>query len=135
MISHNGYIKILKNILETYQLKLNFVSSTRLKCGALIFKMNETYTVLCKNDLPENVKFFSILHEAGHVALNYFSTDPFKYWSAEVEKEINLWALDQIKPFISVEFYHETKCLFTRDEDLGYKNIEINLDKNFKGEI
>ena len=125
------YTNFLNNILNQYKIDLQFVDSKKLKCNALIFKMNDRYTVLCKKNLPENVKFFSILHEAGHIALDYFSKDPFVDWSIDVETEINLWALEKLKSNLEQSFFRNAKELFIESEDIGYKNIELNLDKFF----
>ena len=125
------YTIILNEILNQYKINLQFVDSKKLKCNALIFKMNDRYTVLCKKNLPESVKFFSILHEAGHIALDYFSKDPFMDWSIEVETEINLWVLEKLKSNLDPSFFRKAKKKFIESEHIGYKNIELNLDKFF----
>ena len=125
------YKDFLKGLLDQYKTDIQFVDSEKLKCNALIFKLKDRYTILCKKNLPDNVKFFSILHEIGHIALDYFSKDPFFDWSIEVETEINLWALEKLKDNVEKSFFLKTKELFLESEDKGYKNINLYLDKYF----
>ena len=126
------YEIFLEDLLKDYRVNLQYVDSSKLRCNALIFKIKDSYTILCKKKLPDSIKFFSILHEVGHVALNYFSKDPFTDWSEEIETEINLWALSKLKNSLTESFYIKARSLFIKSEDEGFKNLELYLDENFK---
>jgi Zn-dependent peptidase ImmA (M78 family) len=92
----------------------------------MIVDTGKTFFILLKEELPPEVKLFSIIHEYGHLALNLLHSNPQEY-DAAVERKINLWAVDYLRPWININFYYDLLSQFSRDEHEGYKFILNNL--------
>lgn len=98
-----------------------------MKCAALVYKQQAAYTILCKNGLPNEVELFVLLHEIGHISLGKICCQPQLDWSRVEETEVNLWALEKLKPYLKFKFYRRLRFDFSTNEQIGFQNIQKNL--------
>lgn len=131
------YSKILHRILKEGKLgeaAICFVPPEKINSAALVYREKGMCHILCRNDLPEEIKLFVILHEFGHVALDELDRNPHKKWTEAAEKRINLWALEKLEPYLNVKFYADAKHSFEVSEELGFSCLKSGLKNNCKKE-
>lgn len=100
----------------------------------MIVDTGKNFFILIKEELPPEVKLFTIIHEYGHLALNLLKSNPKEY-ETEIERKVNLWAVDYLQPWININFYCDLLSQFNRNEADGYKFILNNLKENLNEEI
>jgi len=131
-MNNSAYKEILSDIFKAYNVrKTDYTDSANFSCNTLVYREGNGYYIVVKRGLPEEVEFFSLVHEVGHIAMGHLFLSPFQKRSKKTEMEINLWALDFIKPYISDPFYQILHSLFKRSENEAFFYLKKELKNNF----
>lgn len=69
--------------------------SEKLKVDGITYYY-EGFHILINSTLCESLRYFTILHEIGHVATNTLRLHPHRQHDAAVELQADVWALDQL---------------------------------------
>lgn len=133
------YDKIFRSVMEknrVHDVKVLYVAPHVIRCAALVYKYNGSFRILCKNDLSSEVQLFVLLHELGHIVLHQLHKNPQLDWSCDVESEINLWAVEELRHYVSNVFYCQLLKEFSVSEKTGFARIDLELSSyiNEKGE-
>lgn len=126
------YQQIINQALEkesTSHISIEYVPFQTIKCAALFYKHRNAYTILCQKELPDEVELFVMLHEIGHISLGKMCDKPRSQWSMSVETEVNLWALEKLRPYLRIDFYRQLRYDFSIDENLGFERIKKQLKR------
>lgn len=109
------------------------IEEDALDANALIFKVDDRYVVYVKKALPRSVKFFSLLHEIGHIATRTLQISPRPNQRDEAELAANIWALNRIKNNLSPEAFPIYVQAAKKSETLLYREISQNLENDLIG--
>lgn len=94
-----------------------------------IFRLDGKYSIMVKSQLPDFLRWFTVLHEIGHIATNTVAATPLQNRNPENERVTNLWALKEISPIVTKEFLDDAKKA-AADEAGLYKLIAEKLEEN-----
>lgn len=128
-----SYNDFFNRVLENVAVKISSIrclDSKKLRCAALIYTEKKHYHILCNQDLSEEEKLFVLTHEVGHIVLDKMFSDPYKCSSKESEREVNLWTLEKLKPYIKSEFYPHLRKAFQVSEKSGFNLIKKKFKNN-----
>lgn len=140
---YGDYIKsqkkeFLNNKIEEIKIRFNIksievVNSNAIFSVALVYKFNKHYNILIRENTPDNIKFFSILHEAAHIAQGTLNISPYDQYDKECELNANIWAIEYLKPFVTSDFYNRSIELAYIDEAELFNYINNNLTDQLIG--
>lgn len=109
------------------------IDEDSLDANALIFKADDRYVVYVKKSLPRSVKFFSLLHEIGHIATQTLQISPRINQHSEAELAANTWALNRIRKNLSLEVFSTYVQIAAQSEMLLYNKVRDDLESDLIG--
>lgn len=96
--------------------------------GIIILKDNE-YTIMVNSDLNHFLKWFTILHEIGHIKTNTVVSNTELKYDKNTEKIVNYWAINKISCILTKSFLHDAMNAAKSEHDL-YELISNKLEYN-----
>lgn len=109
------------------------IEDKSLDANALIFRIEERYVAYVNEALPRSVKFFSLLHEIGHIATKTLKISPRSNQHNDLELAANIWALNRIRHNLSPETFSIYEQIALKSETHLYKKISEDLENDLIG--
>lgn len=123
----NFFHRITSYLSKNYDVESIETTASEIGANAIIYKQEEKFHIILDESLSEVIRFFTTLHEIGHIATQTLSYNPRYFNDSRREFAANEWALLQIKPYIHPEiFYHYENALLDSENTL-YRLIEEKL--------
>ncbi|WP_277187443.1 radical SAM protein [Caballeronia sp. BR00000012568055] len=126
------YEKVLWDACAEYGVA-EVVESDSLDANALIFRRDAEYIAYIENGLPRPIKFFSLMHEIGHIATDTLHASPRASHLDERERAANLWALNRIRAYLKPDSYAHYEQLTTHSEAMLYQALAERLENDLTG--
>jgi hypothetical protein len=126
------YSSALRAVFDEYSVG-EAIEENALDANALIYKDSDKYVVYVRRDLPRQIKFFSLLHEIGHIATNTLRASPRSGRCEDEERAANLWALNRIKPYMRRDAFESYNRAAEKSEVILYEQISKNLENDLIG--
>jgi IrrE N-terminal-like domain len=104
-----------------------------LDANALIYRTNDRFVIYVNSDLPRPLKFFTLLHEIGHIATNTLRSLPRSARSDYDERSANVWTLNRIKPYLRAGAFDMYLSAANHSEGLLYERISKFLENDIIG--
>ncbi|WP_167358005.1 radical SAM protein [Burkholderia territorii] len=106
------------------------VAGQDIGANALIYEHGGQRHIVVSERVAGALRFFTTLHEIGHVATRTLATDPRRHASIDVERQVNLWVLDMLRDHISADSLAEYVAAASRSEAALYRLVDQRLDKD-----
>lgn len=101
-----------------------------IAANALIYEFAGRRHIVVSGGLQGALRFFTTLHEIGHVATHTLATDPRHNASADTERRVNLWVLNALRDYISAEALGEYVTAANHSEAALYRLVDRRLDRD-----
>ncbi|WP_312211815.1 radical SAM protein [Pseudescherichia sp.] len=99
---------IEKFLIDKYRIDNVWIAAReQIHCSGSIFISGKSSTIIIANDLSLSCRLLVLAHEIGHKALGAVSVCPQERVQPQTERDINIWALNTLKPYITTYFYNE----------------------------
>ncbi len=99
---------IEKLLINKYRIdNVWIVARDKIHCSGSIFISGASHTIIIADDLSLSCRLLVLAHEIGHKALGAVSVDPLEKIQKQTERDINIWALNILKPYVTTYFYNE----------------------------
>ncbi|WP_192561100.1 radical SAM protein [Pseudomonas gozinkensis] len=122
--------KTISSLSQVYGISTIETTSSELGANAIVYKFNEKFHIVLDEKTPEVVRFFTTLHEIGHIATDTLEIDPRKSNDHEKEFVANEWALFQLKNNIHPDVFYQYENALLDSEDALYRLINNNLSRD-----
>lgn len=102
--------------------------TTPLPGNALVFHEEEGATIIANGNLPWALNRFAKLHELGHLATQTLRPSPTQTPSNRTsERRANLWALDQLRPWLTPSTLNDYAHAAADSEHAMYQRVAQRL--------
>ncbi|MCO8645825.1 radical SAM protein [Burkholderia multivorans] len=106
------------------------VARRDIGANALIYEEADQRHIVVSERLKGALRFFTTLHEIGHVATRTLATDPRRHASVDVERRVNLWVLDMLRDHIAPDSLAEYVAAAYCSEAALYGLVDRRLDQD-----
>ena len=104
-----------------------------LNANALIYRHGDKFIAYVNKGLPPVIKFFSLLHEVGHIATQTMHCAPRVTRHEEEELRANLWALNRLRENLHPEVFSYYEAKASVSEATFFRHIADNLEDDLIG--
>ncbi|WAS54112.1 radical SAM protein [Burkholderia ambifaria] len=106
------------------------VAHRDIGANALIYEDVDQRHIVVSEALTGALRFFTTLHEIGHVATHTLAAHPRRHASVDIERQVNLWVLDMLRDHISADSMAEYVAAASCSEAALYRLVDRRLDKD-----
>lgn len=97
----------IQKLVQNYGMTVQLVDRSKIKANAVVVRLPAGgYLVFMDRGLPDNIKLFSLAHEAAHIDLELFYTQTSSY-DAETEKRVDRRAIELLEDALLPEKHGE----------------------------
>lgn len=126
-------INDIKKILEKHKLEIITADRSKINGSGMVVVSELCSFIAIANDLPPALKTFVLLHELGHICLNYMTHSSNFNYGNEVEKECDLWAIHFLDQVLEKNTINKLINLADQQGELyDYISKSYELDKLYK---
>lgn len=128
----NLITNILK-ILNNNKLEIIEVERKKINASGMLVLSSINSFIAIANDLNSGLKIFVLLHELGHICLNYITHNSNFNYSSDVEKECDLWAIHFLEQCIKKSTLNKLIYLAEQQGELyDYISKSYEFDELYK---
>ncbi len=93
-------IRDIKKILSNYKIEIITVDRKKINGSGMVVVSEICSFVAIANDITTGLKVFVLLHELGHISLNYLKHSSEFNYANDIEKKCDLWAIHFLAQYI-----------------------------------
>ncbi|WP_175919545.1 radical SAM protein [Burkholderia pyrrocinia] len=122
--------RVVQDAAVQYEIASVTGTNRSIASNALIYEHDGQRHIVIGDQLKGALRFFTTLHEIGHVATHTLAADPRRHASEEVERRVNRWVLNVLRDHISTDSLAEYVAAAEHSEAALYRLVDRQLARD-----
>lgn len=119
--------RVICDAALAYDIASVTVTGRCIASNALIYEHDRQRHIVIGDRVKGALRFFTTLHEIGHVATHTLAADPRRHGSEEVERQVNRWVLNVLRNHISTDSLTDYVAAAEHSEAALYRLVDQRL--------